>query len=103
MHRFRQISFALIILSCAVAVYPQQTATQTDPSTLTLDNVFTFRAKSLNALKWQADGKGYLVLEPAGIGDAQNIVRYDIATGQKSILIGADKLAPAGASSPLVV
>src|SRR2546423_5890264 len=103
MHRFRQISFALIIFLCAVAVYPQQTATQTDPTTLTLDNVFTYRAKSLNALEWQADGKGYLVLEPAGKGEAQDIVRYEITTGQRSILVGADKLVPAGASTPLVV
>ncbi len=103
MNRFRQISFALIILSCAVAFHPQRTPAQTDPTTLTLDNIFTFRAKSLNALKWQADGKGYLVLEPAGIGDAQNIVRYDIATGERTILVSADKLMPAGASSPLVV
>src|SRR5256714_6851913 len=103
MHRFRQISFALIIFLCAVAVYPQQTATQTDPTTLTLDNVFTYRAKSLNALEWQADGKGYLVLEPAGKGEAQDIVRYEITTGQRLILVGADKLVPAGASTPLVV
>jgi dipeptidyl-peptidase-4 len=52
-------------------------------------NVFTFGAQSPNALKWEADGKGYLALEPAGKGEAQDIVRYDAATGQRSILIGA--------------
>src|SRR5205809_1905471 len=103
MRRFFQLNFALIILLSAVAVYPQQPANQTDPATLTLDSIFTFRAKSLNALKWQADGKGYLVLEPSGKGEAQDVVRYDIATGQRSILAGADKLVPAGASAPLVV
>src|SRR3954469_13441599 len=103
MNRFRQISFALILLVCAVAVYPQQTAVQTDPAALTLDNVFTFRAKSLNALTWESDGKGYLGLEPAGKGDAQDIVRYDIATGQRSVLVAADKLVPDGASTPLAV
>lgn len=116
MDRFRQITLVtalrglpawgprfLLILVCAVAVCPQQTASQTDPATLTLDNVFTFRAKSLNALKWEADGKGYLVLEPAGKGDAQDIVRYDPGTGQRSILVGADKLVPTGSSAPLNV
>ena len=102
MRRFHQISLGLILF-CAVAVYPQQPVTQTDSALLTLDNIFSYRAKSLNALKWQDDGKGYLVLEPAGKGEAQDIVRYDIATGQRTVLVGADKLVPAGASTPLVV
>jgi dipeptidyl-peptidase-4 len=105
MYRFQKITLIIFAWSLfASGVYAQQTATQTDPSTLTLDSVFTFGAKYPNALKWEADGKGYLALEPAvGKGDAQDIVRYDAATGQRSILIGADKLMPAAASTPLVV
>src|SRR4051812_28501367 len=103
MDRFRRISFALILVLCAVALRPQPAPGQTAQSTLTLDSVFTFRAKSLNALKWQTDGRGYLVLEPAGKGEAQDIVRYDIATGAREILMAADKLVPAGASTPLTV
>ena len=93
----------LLPFAAAPVVAQQPAATPTDPSTLTLDNVFTFRAKYPNALKWQADGKGYLVLEDAGKGEAQDIARYDVATGERSILVGADKLVPAGASTPLVV
>jgi dipeptidyl-peptidase-4 len=103
MNRFRQITLALALSLCAVATYAQQTATQTDPTTLTLESIFTYRAQPLNALNWEADGKGFLVLEPSGKGEAQDIVRYDAATGQKTILVGADKLVPAGASAPLVV
>jgi dipeptidyl-peptidase-4 len=104
MYRFQKITLLVLFWSlCASAAYAQPAAAQTDPSILTLDNVFTFRAQMPHALKWEADGKGYLALEPAGKGDAQDIVRYDAATGQRSILIAADKLAPAGASTPLVV
>jgi len=103
MRLYRQVSFVVIMLLFAVAVYPQQTATQTDPSTLTLDTIFNYGAQFPNALQWQADGKGYLVLESSGKGDAQDIVRYDAASGQRSILIGVDKLVPAGATEPLVV
>jgi len=103
-HAAKQIRrITLFILLCAVGVYTQPATSQTDPTTLTLANVFTFGAQSPNALKWEADGKGYLALEPAGKGEAQDIVRYDAATGQRSVLIGADKLVPAGASTPLVV
>src|SRR5436190_14034727 len=103
MKRLRQVAIVFFLCIAANAAYAQQPATQTDPSTLTLDNVFTFRAQFPNALKWEADGKGYLALEPSGKGDAQDIVRYDASTGQRLILIAADKLMPSGASTPLVV
>jgi len=104
MYRFRQTIVLILILSFwAIAAQAQQTATQADPSTLTLDNAFTYRAQALNALKWEAGGKGYLVLEDSGKGEAQDIVRYDAATGQRSILVAASKLVPTGASTPLAV
>src|SRR5436190_5344356 len=103
MHRFNKIIFALILWSCAVAVYAQQTASQADPTTLTLDTIFTYRAQSPKSLQWEAGGKGYLVLEASGKGDAQDIVRYEVTTGQKMILVPVDKLMPAGATAPLVV
>src|ERR1043166_7104238 len=104
MNRFRKFTLLIVaLLFCTSVAYAQQTATQTDPSILTLDNMFTFRAQFPNALKWEADGKGYLALEPAAKSEAQDIVRYDAATGQRSILIAADKLVPAGKSTPLVV
>ena len=103
MRLFRQVSLAVIILLCAAAAYPQPTTPQTDPSTLTLDSVFTYQARYPNSLQWEAGGKGYLVLESSGKGDAQDIVRYDAATGQRSILVAVDKLVPAGANEPLVV
>lgn len=104
MARFHKVNLLVLsLLLLLSAAYAQPTTTQPDPSTLTLDNIFTFRAQSPNALKWEADGKGYLALEPAGKGEAQDIVHYDAATGQRTILIAADKLTPPGASTPLVV
>lgn len=103
MYQFRQLILTLILCSCVLAAYAQQAAAQTDQTTLTLDSIFTYRGQPLNALKWDADGNSYLVLEPAGKGDAQDIVRYDAASGQKTILVAADKLVPAGTQTPLVV
>jgi dipeptidyl-peptidase-4 len=96
-------SIAILCLLLVTATFAAAQPAQTDPSTLTLDNIFTFRAQFPNALKWEADGKGYLALEPSGKGEAQDIVRYDAATAQRSVLISADKLTPAGAATPLVV
>src|SRR5207237_7933069 len=46
---------------------------------------------------------GYLALEPSSNARASNIVRYDAASGEKTILVPAEKLVPTGASSPLVI
>jgi dipeptidyl-peptidase-4 len=103
-NRLRRVAFLSTVLLCAIAICPRQSSGQTDPTKLTLENVFTFGANYPNALKWDAHGKGYLALEPAvGKGDPQDIVAYDAATGQRSTLIAADKLMPTGATTPLVV
>src|SRR5437870_948256 len=104
MNRIRKIMIAGLGLLIAAAVFAQQTARQSDSALLTLDTVFTYRAQSLDALQWQEDGSGYLVLEPApGKENAVNIVRYDAAGGEKTILVPAEKLLPPGASAPLMV
>jgi len=80
-----------------------QTA-QSDASLLTLDTLLTYRAKALGQIQWQADGKGYLKLEPSPANtNVHEIVRYDAASGERTRLVSADKLTPKGASSPLSV
>ncbi|HYW69692.1 MAG TPA: S9 family peptidase [Pyrinomonadaceae bacterium] len=103
MKPLRQNFLVLILLTSVVAACAQRTAAQTDPSLLTLDTIFSYRGQPLNALKWEPDGKSYLVLEPSGKGEAQDIVRYDAATGQKTIVAAADKLVPPGSATPLVI
>src|ERR1051326_2343377 len=83
MYRLRQTILALIILFAAGAAYAQ--TGPTDPSLFTLASIFTYRGQPLNALKWAADSKSYLVLEASGKGEAQDIVRYDAASGQKTV------------------
>jgi dipeptidyl-peptidase 4 len=79
-------------------------AQQADPSLLTLDSIFTYRARSLGPVQWQNDGSGYLALEPSptkrGFVD---IVRYDVNTGARTVRVAAEKLIPGGATDPLSV
>lgn len=86
----------LVLLSFSIAAQQAQTP---DPTTLTVDSLFTFRTKSLGPVRWQANGSGYLALEPAaGKQEAVDIVRYDALTGERAIFVSVDKLTPAGAS-----
>src|ERR1700720_331464 len=105
MNRIRRpLIILLVLLLSALTAYTQQPARQTEPALITLESVFTYRAQSLDALQWQEDGSGYLVLEAApGKENAVNIVRNDATSGEKTILVPAEKLVPPGASSPLVV
>jgi len=104
MRRVRRIPPLLLTLLIAVPLFAQQAARQTDPSLLSLDTIFSYRPQSLGWHQWQSDGSGYLMLEPATAGKgALDIVRYDAATGAKTILVSAQSLTPPGTSSPLVI
>jgi dipeptidyl-peptidase 4 len=95
-------SFLLVLL--LAAQFAAQQTPQTDPSLLTINSVFTYRAQSLNAVQWQSDGSGYLALEPsASKREAPDLVRTDAATGERSVLISAENLVPPGASAALVI
>ena len=77
---------------------------QSESGLITLDTLLTYRSKNLGPVQWQADGKGYLMLEPSPAAkNILEIIRYDAATGERTRLVPADKLTPKGASSPLVV
>jgi dipeptidyl-peptidase 4 len=79
-------------------------AQQTDPSLLTVDSLFTYRSRSLGPVQWQADGSGYLALEPSPTKkDSVDIVRYDAGTGARTVKVSAEKLTPSGAQQPLSV
>ncbi|MGQ0733626.1 MAG: S9 family peptidase [Acidobacteriota bacterium] len=52
--------------------------------------------------RWLADGAAYTTVErPGDRGDTHDIVRYDAATGARSVLIPGTRLLPPGATTPL--
>src|SRR3954468_23461058 len=79
-------------------------AQQSDPSLLTIDSVFSFGTKSLGPVRWTSDGSGYLALESSSEkAGALDLVRYDVASGTRTIKVSAAKLVPSGATTPLAV
>jgi len=68
-----------------------------DPSVLTTGRIFAsadFRAQFLGATAWLNDST-YTIVE-AVPGAGSSIAQVDVLTGQKTVLIGADLLRPAG-------
>lgn len=100
----RLLSSFLLVILFAAQFAAQQQPTSVESGLLTAESAFTYGAQSLNAVKWQADGAGYLALEPsASKRDAPDIVRYDAASGDRTILISAENLVPPGATAALAI
>ena len=63
-----------------------------------------FEVKTFGPARWLDGGDFYTTVEPSTSGkDAQDIVRYETATGKRELLISAAKLIPHGAQSPLAI
>jgi len=82
-------------------------AAQEDPSLLTLERIFASAAlfpKRFGPARWLEDGSAYTTLEPAAGGKpGTDIVRYDVKTGQRTVLVPAAWLVSAEADGPLKV
>jgi len=53
--------------------------------------------------QWLADSSGYAMLQASQPGVAPELVRYDVKTGQRSVLLGAGQLTGPGSKDPLFV
>jgi len=53
--------------------------------------------------RWLADSSGYVMLQAAQPGAVPELVKYDVKTGRRSVLIGADRLTVPGTADRLFV
>jgi len=70
---------------------------------LTLQRIFAsreFAGERFGPARWLATGDAYTTLE-AGPNGGADIVRYDAATGARTVLVPAARLVPPGASEPI--
>ncbi len=78
-----------------------------DPSRLNLERIFDdrdFEVERFGPARWLEDGSGYTTLEPSPeFEDAQEIVRYDPATGTREVLVPATSLVPGEGEDPLSI
>jgi dipeptidyl-peptidase-4 len=62
-----------------------------------------FEVKYFGPARWLDDGAFYTTVEPStAVKDAEDIVRYQTATGKREVLVSAAKLIPPGAKDPLL-
>ena len=96
------ILFALLVMVDRVGL-----SQDTLENKLSLERIFSsgdFQGERFGPARWLEDGSGYTTVESSdAIEGGQDIVRYDPATGEREIMISAQRLVPAGASRPLSV
>ncbi|MCD6394058.1 MAG: S9 family peptidase [Planctomycetes bacterium] len=96
----------LVVLSITVAVRADA-EDPNDPAVLTLDRIFTgeeFEFESFGPARWLKDGSGYTTVEKSETcDDGKDIVRYDPQTGDREILVSAERLTAPGESKPLEI
>src|SRR5256885_5373242 len=93
--------FALILATTGLRAEAQGI----DAGRLTLQRIFASRdfvGQRFGPARWLASGDAYTTIELAVGGGAANL-RYDAATGARSVVVPAAPLAPSGASEPIYV
>ncbi|HEY8559147.1 MAG TPA: S9 family peptidase [Pyrinomonadaceae bacterium] len=91
-----------LLLVGAATFAPAQEA---DSGLLTTDRIFNsdyFAPKSVGGFRWLKSGDAYSKIErSATVRGGTDLVSYDAATNQRTVLLPAEKLVPKGASQPL--
>lgn len=105
MNRYK-ILFVWFLLFAA-QVHAQQAQPQTDASLLTVERIFNsdeFNPQFVGGLRWTKSGDGFTKFEPSPtVQGGTDLVSYDAATNNRTVLIPAEKLIPKGETKPLAL
>ena len=96
----------LLIVTIAVFSVFVSVAQQQKKPSLTLEDIYsngTYSQKGFGPVRWMKDNKGYSTLEADNEYGGKDIVRYDVVSGERKVLVSAEKLIPADKKEPLVI
>ena len=100
----RTLAILFLFSTAQLAVYSQTAQPTLDPK-LTVERIFAsseFRPERFGGFQWLKDGNSYAKFEPSEKAKgALDLVRYDIETSKRDVILSADKLIPAGETKPL--
>ena len=101
------IIFIFLILLIPILYQNHCIASEVDSSLITIDRIFLqreFSAKGLGQTQWFDNGDSYTKLESSEkLESGEDIVKYDVQSGEREIIVSAENLIPAGDSSALYI
>lgn len=96
-------TIGLLLFVGAVFVCSAQTPSL---SKLTLDDLYknnVFSQKGINSVRWMKDNKAYSALEANKQIGGKDMVSYDAQTGERKVVVSAEKLIPEGEQNPITI
>lgn len=87
-----------------IAFFISITTVYSQKSVLTLEDIYvnnTYSPNRFGPVKWYKNGIGYTSLEKSEDNKGKDIVLYETKSGDRKILVSADKLIPQGSDIPL--
>ncbi len=99
----RRHSLFYLLLAVLVA-FVNEIQGQQVTDELTLEDIYQkgiYQTKGYRAIKWMQDGKGYTTLEANPELPGMDIVLNDATTGERRVLLSADKLIPKDKEIPI--
>src|SRR2546425_3614619 len=101
----RRLSLCLAVIVAAQAPPPELPAQVPAAATEMLRRLYAsrdFSSERFGPARWIESGMAYTTVEPSdAFRGASDIVRYETATGARSVYVSARRLIPAGDSQPL--
>ena len=99
-----RIAFLALAFSPFSVLHAQTTAPAIDPK-LTVDRIFNspeFQPERFGGFRWLKDGDSYAKFEPSEkVKGSMDLVRYQIDSEKRDVLLSADRLIPTGETKPL--
>jgi len=95
---------ALLWTILALLILVSSAFSQNVSTELTLEDIYkngTYRGKRYQSVRWMEDNTGYSTLEVNAEHGGKDIVRYDAKSGERSVLLSAERLKPPGSDVPL--
>src|SRR5215204_4118701 len=104
MNNRRKIILLWVLLVSAAGLARAQ---EVDSSLVTIDRIFNsdyLSSKNIGGFRWLKSGDAYSKIERSDtVQGGTNLVSYDAATNQRTVLLPAEKLIPKGDTKPLAI
>ncbi|MEO5998508.1 MAG: DPP IV N-terminal domain-containing protein, partial [Chitinophagaceae bacterium] len=104
MHSETNLNGKLLVV--LIMLFPAFVSKAQYKGALNLEDIYsngTYSQKGFGPVRWMKDSKGYSTLEANKEFHGNDIVRYDVGTGERIVLVYAKNLIPEGSTEPLAI
>jgi len=105
-NRYSRLPFALVSVAVAVVAVSARQSDRAKALDDQITQIFaanTYQVPRFGPARWLPDGSSYTTVEESADGNGRDIIRYDAASGARSVLISSKQLVAPGTSQPMSI